>query len=118
MNKTTKKDLKKYYHEIQQELTCSFLIKKLLIKELKNNIKNSELENPDLTMNDIINIYGAPKEIANSLYEENYTNLKKKKTLMIIIIVFLCVLVIACILLIIFLINNFSGTIDVTGPHQ
>lgn len=118
MNKTTKKDLKKYYREIQQELTCSFLIKKILIKELKNNIKNSEQDNPELTINDIIEIYGTPKEIANGLHEENYANMKKKKNKMIIIIILLSILVIACIFLIIFIINNLGGTIVVTGPSK
>ena len=76
--------LKLYYRQIRNNLYCS---KKRLLDELKTNVEESLEENPNLTYGELLEIYGTPKEIADSYiesldpeeYAEDIRRIKRKK---------------------------------------
>ena len=64
-----RKMLKLYYRQIRNNLYCSKKRKKRLLDELKTNIEESLEEKPNLTYGELLEIYGTPKEIADSYIE-------------------------------------------------
>ena len=79
--------LKLYYRQIRNNLYCSKKRKKRLLDELKTNVEESLEENPNLTYGELLEIYGTPKEIADSYiesldpeeYAEDIRRIKRKK---------------------------------------
>lgn len=81
MKKTINKDIKKYCSEVKKLLACSGSIKLAFISELKNRIYEYIEEHPDdeITINDIENRFGTPKDIASSFASaEDMQRLNKK----------------------------------------
>lgn len=82
-----RKMLKLYYRQIRNNLYCSKKRKKRLLDELKTNIEESLEEKPNLTYEELLEIYGTPKEIADSYiesldpeeYAEDIRRIKRKK---------------------------------------
>lgn len=82
-----RKILKLYYRQIRNNLYCSKKRKKRLLDELKTNIEESLEEKPNLTYEELLEIYGTPKEIADSYiesldpeeYAEDIRRIKRKK---------------------------------------
>lgn len=68
MKKTINKDIKKYCSEIKKLLTCSGSVKLAFISELKTGIYEyiEEHPNEEITINNIKNRFGTPKDIASS----------------------------------------------------
>lgn len=68
MKKTINKDIKKYCSEVKKLLTCPGSIKLAFISELKARIYEYIEEHPDekITINDVENRFGTPKDIASS----------------------------------------------------
>ena len=85
--KLDRKMLKLYYRQIRNNLYCSKKRKKRLLDELKTNVEESLEENPNLTYGELLEIYGTPKEIADSYiesldpeeYAEDIRRIKRKK---------------------------------------
>lgn len=85
--KLDRKILKLYYRQIRNNLYCSKKRKKRLLDELKTNIEESLEEKPNLTYEELLEIYGTPKEIADSYiesldpeeYAEDIRRIKRKK---------------------------------------
>ncbi len=81
MKKTINKDIKKYCSEVKKLLACPGGIKFAFISELKNRIYEYIEEHPDdeITINDIENRFGTPKDIASSFASaEDMQRLHKK----------------------------------------
>ncbi len=81
MKKTINKDIKKYCSEVKKLLTCPGSIKLAFISELKARIYEYIEEHPDdeITINDIENRFGTPKDIAESFAStEDMQRLNKK----------------------------------------
>lgn len=81
MKKTINKDIKKYCSEVKKLLACPGGIKFAFILELKNRIYEYIEEHPDdeITINDIENRFGTPKDIASSFASaEDMQRLNKK----------------------------------------
>ena len=91
-----RKMLKLYYRQIRNNLYCSKKRKKRLLDELKTNVEESLEENPNLTYGELLEIYGTPKEIADSYiesldpeeYAEDIRRIKRKKWMFGIVIFF------------------------------
>lgn len=88
-----KNDLKKYYSFIKKNLSCSFNMKSVFIKDLNDRIYEFLEENPDSTIDDIIENFGAPVEIAKSFDKDSEYLKKKTKNRLIIEIVLLVLLI-------------------------
>lgn len=81
MKKTINKDIKKYCSEVKKLLTCPGSIKLAFISELKARIYEYIEEHPDeeITINDVENRFGTPKDIAESFAStEDMQRLNKK----------------------------------------
>ena len=81
MKKTINKDIKKYCSEVKKLLACPGGIKFAFISELKNRIYEYIEEHPDdeITINDIENRFGTPKDVASSFASaEDMQHLHKK----------------------------------------
>lgn len=81
MKKTINKDIKKYCFEVKKLLACPGSIKLAFISELKNRIYEyiEERPNEEITINDIENRFGTPKDIASSFASaEDIHRLHKK----------------------------------------
>lgn len=57
------KAIKKYLKSVQRQLPCSYLVKKAIIKELRQTI-SEDYENQNVTLEELTNKYGTPEEIA------------------------------------------------------
>ena len=104
-----KSDLKKYYTSIKKNLSCSFNMKSVFIKDLE--------ENPNSTIENIIENFGTPEEIAKSFDKDNEYYKRKAKKRLIVEIALLVLLVVAIIvssIVICNLIQNLGGDIAVT----
>lgn len=108
-----KKDLNKYYSSIKKNLSCSLNIKFIFIKELQERISDFLQDNPDSTMEIIIENFGTPEEIAKSFVDkdnEYYRKKAKKRLIFEIIFLIILIVVIAVSSFIIYsLIKNFVG---------
>lgn len=81
MKKTINKDIKKYCFEVKKLLACPGSIKLAFISELKNRIYEyiEKRPNEEITINDIENRFGTPKDIASSFASaEDIHRLHKK----------------------------------------
>lgn len=80
MSKTNDCELKEYYARISDGILCDRKQKKAFLKELKNNIEEFRLSNPQATISDIEAFFGSPEQIAAS-FTDNTDSVKLKKKL-------------------------------------
>lgn len=112
-----KSDLKKYYTSIKKNLSCSFNMKSVFIKDLNDKVSDFLEENPNSTIENIIENFGTPEEIAKSFDKDNEYYKRKAKKRLIVEIALLVLLVVAIIvssIVICNLIQNLGGDITVT----
>lgn len=114
MNKYTRKCCKKYLNAVRKELCCSFNVKNVFISDIKTDIKDLIEKNPNITMDEIINILGTPQDIASSFHKHNIDVLKKRAKKLLIGQLVLVFLLLVGLLTISFLIYNYSGDIKIT----
>lgn len=69
MKNNIEKDLKKYYHDISKSLTFNRKKKQNIINTIKMNIKSYRENNPNANIDEIINYFGTPNDIAESYYD-------------------------------------------------
>lgn len=110
----SKKDLRKYYKEIRKELTCSFRVKCEFISELKCSVKEYIHSNLDVEINDIINHFGTPNEIASNFSDINIKKLMRKANIRLAIIIILCILLFIATWIIIEFATSPNSHIEVT----
>lgn len=123
MKKTINKDIKKYCSEVKKLLTCPGSIKLAFISELKNRIYEyiEERPNEEITINDIENRFGTPKDIAESFAStEDMQRLNKKAKKFIFYKILSAVLLLALILtvyILAYVITN-EHTITITTHYR
>lgn len=113
MIKTIKHEIKKYFKDIKQLLSCPRSMKSAFIAELQSRI--DELgEGGDLTLENIMLEFGTPDQIARNF--DTYENLKdlkikalKYKKKQIFIVGLLSVLIFVLIMVLIYLCKNHFG---------
>ncbi len=123
MKKTINKDIKKYCSEIKKLLACPGSIKLAFISELKNRIYEYIEEHPDeeITINDIENRFGTPKDISESFAStEDIQRLHKKAKRFIFYKILSVVLLLALAIAIIILIKviQCDHTITITTHYR
>ncbi len=79
VSKITDAELKKYYSDISKALVCSRKEKTAFITELKSNIDEYLAKEPDTAIENIMEEFGTPLEIANSFIDNAGANVIKKK---------------------------------------
>lgn len=103
MAKTNDCELKEYYARIANSVVCSRKQKNAFLKELKSNIEEFRLSNPQASVDDIKEFFGSPEQIAES-FMENSDCIKLKKKLsvkkLVIIAVILALLIYAAFIVI------------------
>lgn len=111
-------ELNDYLKDIKRNMICSNSIKKLFIKDFKNRIDEYLDENPNTSIDDIINNFGNPEDIVRSFNDElEYYKNKSRKRLIIVIVISVVSLVIIGLLgvAIADMIKNYGGDITVTS---
>ena len=111
-------ELNDYLKDIKRNMICSNSIKKLFIKDFKNRIDEFIDENPNTSIDDIINNFGNPEDIVRSFNDElEYYKNKSRKRLIIVIVISVVSLVIIGLLgvAIADMIKNYGGDITVTS---
>ena len=66
MNKKLRKEIKLYIKSISKLSKSTFTLKKVVLKDLKNNIYNLYLDNPNLSITDIYERFGSTDDISKS----------------------------------------------------
>jgi len=121
MNKTIKHEIKKYFKDIKQLLSCPRSMKSAFIAELQLRI--DELgEGGDLTLENIMLEFGTPDQIARNF--DTYENLKdlkikalkyKKKQIFIVGLLSVIILVLIVVLLYLYF-NRFGMSLVTRHP--
>lgn len=114
MNKDLKKDINIYLLEIKKGLKCGINIKKAFLSEFKNELENYVDENPEVTIETIINEFGNPSQIITNFKSYDFIHLKKKMRINLLIEVFFIVLSLLIIIALIYIINTLGGPIYVS----
>ncbi len=111
MEKSQKKYVKQYLHQLKQSFPFGYPKLNVLIKETHASILSFSAEHPDFTYDDLVNNFGTPPEYADSLI--SYTdpevlrkNVKLKKRTYFIIGGITLVLIIAIFVIAIILYKN------------
>ena len=63
------RDTKKYLKEVRAEIPCSSDKKKQLMHAFLTSLENYLCDNPDASYQDIVDAFGTPKEMAETLSE-------------------------------------------------
>ncbi|MDE6656393.1 MAG: hypothetical protein K2J85_05315 [Anaeroplasmataceae bacterium] len=112
-----KNDLKKYYTSIKKNLSCSFNMKSVFIKELNDRVSDFLEDNPNSTIENIIENFGTPEEITKG-FDKDSEYYKRKARNRLIIEIALLVLLIAVItissIVICNILNDLGGDIIIT----
>ena len=64
-----RRNIKKYFRQINLWLPCSRTEKKQILNDIQHNVKSYLLEHPDASLTDIEKHFGSPKTIAASYIE-------------------------------------------------
>ena len=104
-------EVKNYLKKVKKELKCSMFLKRLFIRELKNNIENYIAENNDTTILDIINYFGEPNEISKSFSLENDKKLIFKARVLSVIILIMAVSLVFLTFIVIEVIESSGGIV-------
>ena len=115
MDKSFKHKLNKYLREIRKLLVGSFNMKSAYICMIKHNVLDIIDENPNITFDELVNIIGAPEEVANNFGKTNVDEvIAKAKDLkkFEIILIFALIILIA---LIILLVNLYGGRFSINS---
>jgi uncharacterized membrane protein len=116
-SKQINKDIRKYLKRIKDELTCSSNLKSAFTYEFKEQIKYFINDNADTTIDDIINNFGCPKEIANSFKSpddfDRLNKLAKKYKYIKTLAVIASIVIIMSLIVIIILLSLQNDIIDI-----
>lgn len=117
LNMLNKNDFKKYYTSIKKNLSCSFNMKSVFIKDLDDRVSDFLEDNPNATMENIIENFGTPEEIAKSFDKDNEYYKRKARYRLLIEIALLVLLVVAITIssiVICNILNDLGGDITIT----
>lgn len=74
--------LKRYYHDVKRALPCSSKIRKQIVQQLQESVRDFILQNPDADFAAVQHHFGTPQEIASGYIDEQGTpELLKKMTI-------------------------------------
>lgn len=110
-------ELNDYYKKIKKNLTCSKSIKKIFINDFKNRVGEYVDENPNVSIDDVINTFGTPNDIIKGFDNElDYYKKKARKRLIITITISVVSILVIGVLIFVLsdLINNRGGEITIT----
>lgn len=91
------RDTKKYLKEVRAEIPCSSDKKKQLMHAFLTSLENYLCDNPDAAYQDIVDAFGTPKEMADTL-SENISESdarqyrRRKKLVLIFSVLLLCII--------------------------
>ncbi|MDE5715584.1 MAG: hypothetical protein K2I42_05560 [Anaeroplasmataceae bacterium] len=105
-----KKELKKYYNSIRKNLACSFNMKSVFISEFNSRVYDYLEENPNQTIENVIEYFGSPEEIAKSFDKDNEYYKSKARNRLILEIILITLLIVS-ILVSCFVICNILSTL-------
>ncbi len=116
MRNKAKNELKMYFNDIKKRLTCSYPLRIAFIRDFSSTVNMFIEENNTEAIEDIINHFGTPEEIAENFYSVNdISKLKKKAKIYSLVISALLVLsvllVVFIVYAIIFIFQNGGGII-------
>lgn len=119
MNKAIKAEVRAYLRKIRKALPGSFNTKQAVASTLKSQIESYIEENPDATIDDVIERFGTPETIANEFDVTEFSaEIKKYKLKTLILSVLAVVLIALCLWLTIALISSLEeGTIVVDNDY-
>lgn len=120
MNKAIKAEVRAYLRKIRKALPGSFNTKRAVASTLKSQIENYIEDNPDATIDDVIERFGTPETIANEFDVTEFgAEIKKYKLKTLILSVLAVVLIALCLWLTIALISSLEeGTIIITDDYS
>lgn len=101
------KAIKKYLKSVQRQLPCSYLVKKAIIKELRQTI-SEDYENQNVTLEELTNKYGTPEEIAEGFQCADISK-RLHKRVVIMRAAIACAVAIVVVLAVIFIVINCTG---------
>ena len=64
------RELKKYFHEIEKDLPCGNREKKKILRDLRLSVENFLAENPEATLEAVVDHFGTPAQIVDTCTEE------------------------------------------------
>ena len=97
MNKAIKAEVRAYLRKIRKALPGSFNTKQAVASTLKSQIENYIEDNPDATIDDVIERFGTPETIANEFDVTEFSaEIKKYKLKTLILSVLAVVLIALC----------------------
>ncbi len=110
-NTISEKELKKYLRRIKGALVCNFKTKRKILKDLKNNVEEYLEQNPDSSLEDLMEYFGKPESIAEEFaVSAGIDYIKKTKVhkmiKLIVIILLILALVFTIITSIVIITNN------------
>lgn len=111
------KEVKKYFKEVKKNLSCSLVNKKAYIDFIINNIDFEVLSDKNTTYNDLVQMLGAPVDVASNFNSTNKTEIELRSKIFsntILINILLIFVVILLILTIITLLDNLGGYIIIS----
>ena len=120
MNKAIKAEVRAYLRKIRKALPGSFNTKRAVASTLKSQIENYIEDNPDATIDDVIERFGTPETIANEFDVTEFgAEIKKYKLKTLILSVLAVVLIALCLWLTIALIESLKdGYITLTDDFN
>lgn len=120
MNKAIKAEVRAYLRKVRKALPGSFNTKRAVASTLKSQIESYIEENPDATIDDVIERFGTPETIANEFDVTEFSaEIKKYKLKTLILSVLAVVLIALCVWLTIALISSVEeGTIIITDDYS
>lgn len=113
-NHIFEKEIKKYFHKIRVSLICDLKTKNKIMKDLKNDVEEYLEQNPDSSLENVIEHFGKPETIAEEFAISSGIDYIKKsrihKTVKIAVIVLLVLASIFTIATSIVIIGNHKRT--------
>ena len=109
MNKAIKAEVRAYLRKIRKALPGSFNTKQAVASTLKSQIENYIEENPDATIDDVIERFGTPETIANEFDVTEFGAEIKKYKLKVLVLSIVSILTLSvCIILTVALVEAFN----------
>ncbi|MBQ3016021.1 MAG: hypothetical protein IJD79_04495 [Clostridia bacterium] len=109
MNKAIKAEVRAYLRKIRKALPGSFNTKQAVASTLKSQIENYIEDNPDATIDDVIERFGTPETIANEFDVTEFSAEIKKYKLKVLVLSIVSILILSvCIILTVALVEAFN----------
>ncbi len=121
MKNTLTVECNSYLKEIKKELSCNHSTKTAFIRNIKENIHDYTLDNPTTTIEEIIDVFGNPKEIAKNFGNYYTDDLKIKASKIFryrVICLSLSFLLVLSVIITIIILQTLGGDVVISDPYQ